>query len=156
VTQERADMNPRHAWLLLFLGAEPNTSPLDQVRVMKGLFLLSRTEGHPTQALYRFQPWDSGPVDAGVHRDLDALQLAGLLRVTRFPGLVRRLYELTDAGRSRFAALAAATPDAELAAVLAAKRRVSSGGLREMLAQLAAEYPEYAENGSRRVPTPAD
>ncbi len=141
----------RQDWLLLFLGAEGGQHLTDQIRVMKGMFLLDRSAGHPAQELYQFDAYAYGPFDSAVYRDLDALQLQGLVHVTRHMGSSRRTYELTDAGRERFAELVESTPPAQFALVQDAKVRVTSLGFEELLEQIYEEYPDYAEKSVARV-----
>ncbi len=129
-------MQRRQDWLLLFLGAEGGHLPTDQIRVMKGMFLLDRTDGHPAHGLYHFEAYDYGPFDSTVYRDLDALQLQGLVRVTRHVGSSRKTYELTDAGRAMFAELVDSTPPDHLDLVRGAKERVTSLGFEELLEQI--------------------
>ncbi len=141
----------RQDWLLLFLGAQGGQYPTDQIRVMKGMFLLDRSAGHPVHDLYHFDAYDYGPFDSAVYRDLDVLQLQGLVHVSRHIGSSRRTYELTDAGWEKFAALAEATPPALFALVQDAKTRVTSLGFEELLEQIYEKYPDYAEKSVARV-----
>ncbi len=141
----------RQDWLLLFLGAEGGHLPTDQIRVMKGMFLLDRTDEHPAQGLYHFEAYDYGPFASAVYRDLDALQLQGLVHVTRHIGTSRKTYELTAAGREKFAELADSTEPDDLELVREAKQRVTSLGFEELLEQIYEEYPEYAEKSVARV-----
>jgi hypothetical protein len=90
----------RADWILLFLGSDAGPYPSDQVRVMKGLFLLSQDPAHPLNSQYRFEAYDYGPFDAMVYRDLDSLQLEGLISVQRWAESTRKTYGLTDRGGS--------------------------------------------------------
>ncbi len=144
-------MMRRQDWLLLFLGTEGGHLPTDQIRVMKGMFLLDRADGHPVRGLYQFEAYAYGPFASAVYRDLDALQLQDLVRVTRHLGTSRKTYELTDAGRERFVELANSTVPEHLELVRKAKQRVTSLGFEELLEQIYEEYPDYAKKSVARV-----
>lgn len=138
-------MLTRTDWVLLFLGADGGPHPCDQVRIMKGMFLLSQTAALPLEGSYRFESHEAGPFDPQVDRDLDTLQLARLVSVQRFPGKVRRLYELTDQGWQRFAELKGSVPRQQLETVESVKRQVTSQSIDELLEQIATEFPDYVE-----------
>ena len=138
-------MLTRTDWTLLFLGADGGPHPCDQVRIMKGMFLLSQTASLPLGGAYRFESHEAGPFDPQVDRDLDTLQLARLVSVQRFLGKVRRLYELTDQGWQRFAELKGSLPREQLAALESVKRQVTSQSIDELLDHIATEYPDYVE-----------
>lgn len=147
-------MATRRGWLLLFLGVDGGTHGTDQIRVMKGPFLLSQTAGQPVQNLYRFEPYDFGPFDSSVYRDLDALQLEGPVDVEARLGSSRKTYRLTEAGKERFVALVPTVADIdaeELALIRAAKHRVTSLDFDELLAQIYEEYPSYAVQSIAQV-----
>src|SRR3712207_1481614 len=124
--ERRRPMQPRQQWLLLFLGADGGTFEVDQVRAMKGLFLLSQEPNHPTAGLYRFDPYDYGPFDSRVYRDLDTLRLEGLATVKICPGSTKRVYRLTEEGRRRFEETKRQTSVEDFQAVARAKQRVTS------------------------------
>jgi hypothetical protein len=135
----------RQQWLLLLLGVDGGSFDVDQVRAMKGMFLLSREPGHPVAALYRFDPYDYGPFDSNVYRDLDTLRIAGLVAVQSIPGSRRRVSCLTDNGRAQFDALVDQVTSDEFAAVAAVKRHVTSMSFSSLLSDIYARFPEYRE-----------
>lgn len=143
-------MQPRQTWLLLFLGADGCEHDTDQVRVMKGLFLLSQTDGHPAREVYEFEPYDYGPFDGRIYRDLEALRLDGLVRVIQAGGS-RKVYRLTEEGRRRFEELRAMTREEETEPVVEAKRRVTSMDFDALLADIYRRFPEFAVNSVARV-----
>ena len=144
-------MLSRQGWLLLFLGAPGGKYPVDQIRVMKGMFLLSRTQGHPTQELYRFEPYDYGPFDARVYRDLDLLQLEDMIRVTRLAGSSQKRYELTDAGQREFALLEQTLPAQHVEEVRKVKKLVTDLSFDDLLKKIYTSFPEFAVNSVARV-----
>lgn len=139
-------MLKRSDWVLLFLGAESGPQECDQLRVMKGLFLLSQEPASPLYGQYQFEAYDYGPVDAAVYRDLDALQLAGLIHVQRSLGSTRKTYDLTDSGRLRVSELRKFVPRNQLEEIERVKRRVTSFDFDNLLRQIYSEYPDFARN----------
>lgn len=138
-------MKPRQQWLLLFLGADGGSYKVDQVRAMKGLFLLSKEPGHPASALYSFDPYDYGPFDSTVYRDLDALQEDGLVKVTQHLGSRKRDFELTERGKAAFEALKRQTSSEAYEPVAAVKRHVTSLGFSALLADIYGRFSEYRD-----------
>jgi DNA-binding PadR family transcriptional regulator len=138
-------MPTRQQWLMLLLGADGGPFDVDQVRAMKGMFLLSRRPGHPASALYRFDQSDYGPFDFNVYRDLDALRIDGLVHAESIPGSSRRLYRLTDAGCEQFDSLVEQVAPDELAAVAEVKRHVTALTFRSLLSDIYARFPEFRE-----------
>lgn len=136
-------MLERIEWIILFLGADAGAYSSDQVRIMKGLFLLSQIPAQPLGRHYQFEAHESGPFVPKVYRDLDELQLAGLISVQRQLGMTRRTYELTDLGRQRFSELKRQVSPAQLQEVEDIKRRVTSVSIHDLLEQIAEEYPDY-------------
>jgi uncharacterized protein len=141
----------RRQWLLLFIGAVGGAYPLDQIRIMKGMFLIDQTPGHPASGMYRFDPYDYGPFDSDVYRDLDALEVDGLVEVHRSRGSNRRTYSLTDSGRSTFRELVNGIPKNEYESVEAVKLRVTSLGFEALLHEIYREFPTYAVNSRARL-----
>lgn len=144
-------MVDRPGWILLFLEAPSGPYPTDQIRVMKGMFLAGQIPGHPVSSLYAFDPYDYGPFDSTVYRDLDKLQLAGLIAVERSPGSARRNYALTPLGRDRARSLKGELPLEQVTAVADAKKKVTCLGFDDLLRQIYSEYPTYATQSVARV-----
>jgi hypothetical protein len=71
----------RRDWLLLFIGAPGGPYSTDQIRVMKGMFLVSKEGPDDLRDLYNFEPYDYGPFDTTIYHDLDTLELEGLIHV---------------------------------------------------------------------------
>ena len=143
-------MTVRTDWLLLFLGLEGGAYPADQVRVMKGMFLLDRIATHPVSGKYRFSAYDYGPFDSSVYRDLDTLEAGGLVN-TLAVGQTRRIYELTEAGSAEFERLRASLPESELGEAQRVKEEVTSLGFDQLLERIYANYPAFALNSRARV-----
>jgi hypothetical protein len=68
------------------------------VQVQKLFFLIDENiDRHLGGKLFRFQPYNYGPFDADVYRELETLSGRGLVSITQGPG-GRRHYRLTPSG----------------------------------------------------------
>lgn len=143
-------MPSRTDWLLLLIGAQGGDYQLDQVRVMKGLFLLSR-DGGPLEGQYQFSAYDYGPFDSRVYRDLDELQAQGLVAVSHAGIGRRRNYDLTHSGRVRYVDLQGQMTHAALAEVAAVKSSVTTNTFEELLADIYGRFPEYATRSVAQI-----
>lgn len=142
-------MTSRQEWLLLFLGAATGPHPMDQVRVMKGIFLLDRQLFSPERQLYHFDAFDHGPMSGDVYRDLDVLKIGQLIDVTPVaPDSYRRTYVPSEAGRQECERIAQGTTPEQLEAVRNVAAFVTSHGLDEILNRISQEYPYFAVTNS--------
>jgi hypothetical protein len=127
--------------LLLIADGASGTFDLDQIRLMKGAFLVSQRGRPEWKTLFAFRPYSYGPFDSSVYRARDALIANGLLRVE-----ARRYhsYELTDAGRARVAELEHALgDDADWFRWIG--RYVTTRSFSRLLDEIYAAYPDYAK-----------
>lgn len=147
-------MIERRDWLLLFLGADSGNFPTDQIRIMKGMFLLDQLSDHPASGLYRFEPFDYGPFDSSVYRDLDELQLAGFIEVGRRADSTRRSYALTASGWDRYSILKARCSPADFQAVGETKLHVTSLGFSALVKEIYDAFPTFAVLSVARVAQP--
>lgn len=130
---------------MLFLGSPGGTFHADQIRVMKGMFLLSKEGPSAARNLYAFRPYDYGPFDAQVYQDLDQLAQELLVECEPIdPGSNRKLYRLTARGEQRYRALAASVDTSELNDVREAKRVTTSKSFLGLLEYVYDRYPEYS------------
>jgi hypothetical protein len=135
----------RQQWLLLFisgtaLGTED--SPLDPVRIQKGLFLLemSGRAGH----LYDFQPYNWGPFSAEIYRDLDTLVASGFVAEDPVPGHTWRQYRTTAHGESQARQFATAAPADTLDWLARARLYVTGQPFARLLRDIYRRFPQYA------------
>jgi len=135
---ERAD------WLLLFIGLTGGKYATDQLRVMKGMFLLDQEGPQELRGLYRFQAYDYGPFDSSVYSDLDALNRAALISITHGGGTSRRQYEVTARGSERVVHLQREVTPTALGEVQRVKNTVTSLGFTDLLKKVYRDYPDYA------------
>ncbi|MFT4040941.1 MAG: hypothetical protein QM692_22350 [Thermomicrobiales bacterium] len=143
-------MPSRPDWLLLFIGADGDKHPLDQLRVMKGLFLLSLSL-EPLSGHYSFTPYDFGPFDSKVYRDLDELQARGFIDSTNVGIGRRRDFWLTELGRRRYIELQASVSGDNFDEIQAAKTYVTSLDADALLSDVYERFPEFRSRSIARV-----
>ncbi len=141
----------RTDWLLLFIGLPGGHYDTDQLRVMKGLFLLGQEGPQELRDLYNFAPYDFGPFDAGIYRDLDVLEAQNLITVDEVPGTSKRLYRVTPDGKQRIDALITSLSHATAQKVQEVKMYVTSRSFIDLLREVYAKYPAYAVNSVARL-----
>lgn len=117
---------------------------------MKGLFLLSRTL-EPLAGQYSFTPYDFGPFDSRVYRDLDALQARGFIESTNVGIGRRREFWLTDQGKLRFEDLKATISEGEFNEIQTAKTYVTSLGADALLSDVYERFPEFRSRSIARA-----
>lgn len=89
-------------WLLVAL-ASSGQGMLSPVQVQKTMFIFKQgaETALPAENFYNFVPYNYGPFNADIYRDLDTLEMGGLTQIfNRYHGGQRR-YAITQAGRSR-------------------------------------------------------
>ncbi len=140
-----SDMVDRRDWVLAFIGAPASGSfRPDQIRVMKGLFLLSK-EGPPElRDLYTFAPYDYGPFDKYVYHDLDVLGVEGLIDDTVVASSKRRIFRVTPRGEQRCAEIRASADPVTIKAIDEVKDIVSSMGFMQLLRYVYDRHPDFA------------
>ncbi|HUQ78582.1 MAG TPA: hypothetical protein VM427_06905 [Patescibacteria group bacterium] len=140
----------RDDWLLLFL-AQPalngrHVAPMEPLKVMKGMFLVTRRGGPSLSDLYEFEPYDYGPFTRDIYRDLDSLRDDGLVAEAAVPGRSWRTYRPTEAGIERALALQKVADAAERTTLDDAHRFVATRTFLRLLRDIYAAYPDFAVN----------
>jgi len=151
MTEGSGDHLNREDYVLLFVAIPSGPFETDQIRVMKGMFLLTQ-EGPPAlRSLYAFQAYDWGPFDTGVYRDLASLEAKGLITSESSIGSNRRVYRPTLAGRFRAAELARRIDRGALRALFQAKEFTTTRAFLDLLKAIYAKYPQFAANSRLRA-----
>ena len=89
-------MAHRKDWLLLAIASAAD-GKLSPVQSQEAMFLLSEEAGALVpRPFYSFHPYNYGPFDAAVYRDVDDLQQDGLLRIVHAERSA--MYQITPAG----------------------------------------------------------
>jgi DNA-binding PadR family transcriptional regulator len=144
------EMLEREDWVLLFIGLPGGKFYTDQVRVMKAMFLFSKEGPASVRNLYDFSPYDYGPFDAMVYRDLDTLEARGLVRASLILGTNRRVFELSTQGQQRVEQLLKGAPKDAVEALRQIKALVTSLGFIQLLKHVYDKYPDYASRSRVR------
>ncbi|MGB2694860.1 MAG: hypothetical protein WBD55_06680 [Dehalococcoidia bacterium] len=137
-------MLSRDDWLLLFIGIPGGKFYTDQIRVMKGMFLLDKEGPQELRDLYDFRPYDYGPFDTQVYRDLDRLEALGLIEVSQIVGTNRQVYGLTAKGEERMKQVLDEAPQHVVEALRQIKELVTSRHFTSLLQYVYKKYPAYA------------
>jgi hypothetical protein len=136
----------RSDWLLLFLAAAPGT-PLDPVRVQKGMFLLAMQASLGEDERYGFEPYAYGPMSRGLYGEVRRLCHERILEATPIEGATWRMLQLTPAGAGhaeRVRQRAELEAHETLAQIAAIRREISGLSFSELLQHVYERYPEYA------------
>jgi hypothetical protein len=136
--------------LLLLLAAPGGSYPMDRIRVMKGLFLLSQEGPAGFRELYHFEPYRFGPFDKAVYTHLDWLQAKGLVKAERNPASGQPEYLLTPAGQARADASDASLDEQARSELARIKSFVTTRSFVTLLRQIYAKYPSYAVRSDLR------
>jgi len=141
-------------WLLLLIADADNPdvrSPLDPVRIMKGLFLLAQEGTIPRQEQYDFSAYAYGPVAFDVYADIEHLCKAGLVSGAAVPGRTWSVYAPTAEGTERARALAAGVGHRG-ARVREAREYLLTRSFVALLRDIYDRYPQYAVNTVMEFP----
>jgi DNA-binding PadR family transcriptional regulator len=137
--------------LLLAKGANAEHEPLDRIRAMKSLFLLSQEEKSLSQK-FRFEPYLYGAVSFDVYRELDALQFDGLVTTTKeFTNENWNRYCLTSKGIAEAKKSIRRVPRTILNRIERVKKYTTSKQMYELLKEVYAKYPSFATKSVVRI-----
>jgi uncharacterized protein YwgA len=126
-----------------------------RTRLQKLVFLLEQNLNDTSAASldssdYNFIPYDYGPFSKELYDDLDSLEEHGLIEVEEEPmadGKVKYVYRLTGQGRSWVRGqLADSSADTTHSLAESLASEYEDMLLSELIDEVYAEYPEYAEN----------
>ncbi len=142
-------MNREEA-LLLFLTTPARRgtrlTALDPLRLMKGMFLVSKTGPESLTELFDFQPYSYGPFTPAVYRSAESLRDSGLAAEEAVSGRSWRYVRPTALGVQRAEDLAASASPDELNAIESAHEFVTTRGFVQLLRDLYARFPDFAVN----------
>lgn len=119
--------------------------PLDRLRLQKGVFLLQMRGSSTWKALYEFMPWDWGPYSHDLARDVNHLVRRGLLEEERIQYRRYPRYRTTKDGEAIVKSLSAKLSTKERDYIGKVRAYVTSRSLSQLLREVYAEYPKYAE-----------
>lgn len=139
---------PRLATLLLFLN-DPARRELDPVRIMKGMFVLSKEapiQWLPADERYQFEPYHYGPCAFDIYGDLDALIAEGFVSFAELPGASWKKYTVTASGAEAALAEASRMNPGLVQYINSVRDFVCSLSFSGLLKAIYQKYPEYAVN----------
>ena len=111
------------------------------------MVLVAREVQDAPSAFDQFEPYDYGPFDSAVYRELASLRIAGLIRDDLATGArARRISTLTDAGTQEAETIRAEMPAETVAQVAEIKTRLTSRTFSELLAHIYERYPDMKVN----------
>lgn len=139
---------PSEDYLLVFISLPTGRYPLDRVRLMKGMFLLSEEAPQDMHRLYDFVPYDWGPFSRGVYRDLENLQARGLVATEGSEPY--ESYRLTEIGHERALTLLKSLPESVVQKLAEVKNLTTSMSFLDLLEYVYNRHPDYAQRSKLR------
>lgn len=134
----------RNDWILVLLHAAEDRH-LDRVRIVKGLFLLSKESPQPLENFYTFYPYLYGPFSNEIYSDLDQLIKENLVALDLNVAPSWSQYRLTDKGVAKARELwkDLSKPIGQKLSEIA--KDVLSLSFSQLLTHVYKRYPEYAK-----------
>lgn len=141
----------RRQWLLLALSEAPGNL-MSPVQIQKTMFLFGQDAGNELgEGFYSFAPYDYGPFDPAIYRDLRTLESDGRVRQMWMEGRGLRRYAVTRRGRETAECLRAKA-DPRLRDFLAELVSwVTEQSFSNLIRNVYAAYPGYAVNSVFRA-----
>lgn len=131
--------------LLLFIALDGAPRGLDPIRLQKGMFLFAMDEESDPEEIYRFIPYNYGPMSAQIYRDLELLTEQGLVEAKPVQGQSWARYMATEDGLiAARDMLCQEQSESAARRLYAIKTDVSSHSYKEVLEDVYDRFPEYA------------
>ena len=142
----------RKDWLLLAVSGREgrDAAPIDPLRLMKTLFVVSQQLDLETPDFYQFVPYSYGPFAREIYPDLDQLEYEELIEAVPNPGRTWPRYRATSTGAEAAATLVAAG-GWRADHLLTVRDWAASISFRDLLRSVYQQWPEYAQNSIARV-----
>ena len=124
-------------------GVDPHTP----VQIQKLLFLLDRNVAADIDGPhFDFAPYDYGPFDKNVYRELEALRDADLVEIAPAIGLGTKTYRLTPSGQARGTRTLSELPLSVQTYIKEVSEFVRSLSFRQLVSAIYDMYPEMSAN----------
>lgn len=137
-------VKPRNR-LLLFIALDGAPRGLDPIRLQKGMFLFAMSDESEAGEVYRFVPYNYGPMSTQIYRDLETLLENDLIEAEPVEGQSWARYSATERGLISARELLKSEPSQTAAQRLfEIKNEVSSHTYQEVLEDVYERYPEFA------------
>jgi uncharacterized protein len=134
-------------WLILLLAYKGDGgSALDPVRIQKGMFLLSKEGVIPAGEQYEFTPYHYGPYSFELRADADRLVRQDMADSLPVSGYTWGNYRLTDEGIAYAKEVIERIGPEAARKVYEIKRAVTGKNFADLLRDVYARYPEFAQN----------
>lgn len=134
-------------WLILLLAYKgEGGSALDPVRIQKGMFLLSKEGVIPAGEQYSFEPYHYGPYSSELRKDADRLVRQDFADSLPVSGYTWGRYRLTQEGIKYAREVIEQVGPEAARKVYEAKRAVTGKSFADLLRDVYARFPEYAQN----------
>lgn len=141
----------RPDWLLLFLSRPSDSESIDQIQIMKGMFLLSQEGPATLRPLFHFVPYNYGPFDIHVYDDLRLLQSNALITGEAVIGTNQVKYTLTQQGLEKASSLERAAVPSDLDKLSEIRKLVTSLSFLDLLRYVYKKYPDFAVNSVAHI-----
>ena len=129
-------------WLLAAI-AQAGDRGLSPIQIQKTMFLLKmEAAAHMPSHFYTFEPYNYGPFDAAIYRDVDLLVLGGLVR-EEAAGSYKK-YVITAAGLKQANSLIAKLSTKPKKYLQSLVGWISKVSFHQLLRSVYAKYPKYA------------
>ena len=137
-------MAHRKDWLLLAIACTAD-GKLSPVQSQQAMFLLSEEAGaRITRPFYSFHPYNYGPFDATIYRDVDNLQQDGLLRIVHTERFAA--YQITPAGLNHAGQLRGSLDERATDYLERVVVWIKSLSFDTILEAIYEKYPKYKKN----------
>ena len=138
-------LTTRQEFILSVIALQGENASLTPVQVQKLFFLLDmKIPSEVGGPYFAFEPYDYGPFDATVYRDLESLALRGLAFIGSSNGT--RQYKLSDHGYQLGFSKSASFPDNVKAYISRLGSFVRSLSFAELVSSIYKEFPDMKRN----------
>jgi hypothetical protein len=128
----------KREWLLLAIHDK-----MEPIQIQKTLFKFSMESGAPSKELYRFVPYNWGPLSLEIYDDLAGLREQELIEFVP-SGRGWSVYQLTLSGKERKGKLREKADSGLLDKLDKIRSYVTSRSFETLLEDVYNDYPEYA------------
>ena len=147
ITYLRENIMEKKDWLLVYIYLPlPPKNLIDPIRIMKGLFLISKKLEGKLEKFYEFKPYLYGPCSFEVYRDLLSLNMSGLIDEYTPLNSSWSYYRITKEGEKQAKKLVNEIPKDILKVMKKIKQEVVNLSFLDLLRKVYKEYPDYAKN----------
>lgn len=131
-------------WLLSAI-ASADRGGLSPIQIQKIMFLMRmEARKHVSSNFYKFEPYNYGPFNSTIYRDVEDLVARGLVRQESAGNYSKVI--ITDSGAAEAKRVKASLPDEGRKYLKSVVKWVSGVSFTQLLKSIYAKYPDYAVN----------